>query len=451
MSVDLERPKTGPSGGFFSYLKEKELSFFPTGALRWWLLILLVLAWTVQQFEMYKMGPVLVYLLDEFQISLVTWGYVGVIGGAVYCGAAFLLAGLADKYGRRPMMILPLLFYIPIAIGVALSQSFAVMATIFILGGAVVAGMDPAVKAASRDITPQMGRAVVFAWVSLAYTVGALLSNWVASWSIPIWPGFRPQYYIAAAFSAVVVLLLIIFYRDLSMKVRGQVVKDQMDALGAAIKAQGFANLEEAQKRGALVLRDWRIWAVSAAMIFWAIPYVSVGAFVPLYLTQFYEIDPTRAAVVTSWFWVIFTVSVFISGYISDKTQVRKTVTAFGGITTGIAFLLSAALPKGTSFGTLALAWSITGFFSGFIYPAWCAMISENAEEISPFGVARAFSINVFLGIFATAFINFGLPRVVASSGWPLWMGPISGISCFVIVLCVACGRGPWWKPKKAA
>ncbi|MHB1127873.1 MAG: MFS transporter [Bacillota bacterium] len=451
MSVDLEKSKTGTSNGFLSYLKEKELSYFPTGALRWWLLILLVLAWTVQQFEMMKMGPVLVYMLEEFQVSLVTWGYVGVIGGAVYCGAAFLLAGLADKYGRRPMMILPLLFYIPIAIGVALSQSFAVMATIFILGGAVVAGMDPAVKAASRDITPQMGRAVVFAWVSLAYTVGALLSNWVASWTIPIWHGWRPQYWIAAAFSAVVVLVLIIFYRDLSMKVRGQVVKNQMDALGAAIKAKGFSNLEEAQKRGALVLRDWRIWAVSAAMIFWAIPYVSVGYFVPLYLTQYYEIEPTRAAVVTSWFWIIFTISVFVSGYISDKTMVRKTVTAFGGVATGIAFLYSASLPQGSSFTSLAVAWSITGFFSGFIYPAWCAMISENAEEISPFGVARAFSINVFLGIFATAFINLGLPRVVGAYGWPMWMGPISGISCFLIVFCVACGRGPWWKAKKAA
>ena len=36
---------------FWSYLKEKELSYFPTGALRWWILSIIVFAWTIEQFE----------------------------------------------------------------------------------------------------------------------------------------------------------------------------------------------------------------------------------------------------------------------------------------------------------------------------------------------------------------------------------------------------------------
>ncbi|MHB1420337.1 MAG: MFS transporter, partial [Bacillota bacterium] len=439
------------SGGFWSYLKEKELSYFPTGALRWWILILLILAWTTQQFDSYKMGPVLVYLLDEFKINLTQWGYLAAGAGSIASLLYIYLGGLSDKYGRRRMMIVPLLLYIPIAIAVAIAPSFGVFAVFYTLSGAMLAGMYPATLSASRDITPQMGRGMVFAWISLAFTVGALLANWMASWTIPIWAGWRPQFYIAAVLTGIIALLVIAFFRDLSLKVRGQIVKDQMDALGAAVKAKGFSNIEDAMKRGGDVLKDWRIWTVSAAMIFWAVPYVSVGYYVPLYLNANYGIEPTQAAVVTSWFWVIFTISVFISGWLSDRMRVRKTVSAFGGITTGIMFFISASLPQGTSFSTLALSWSITGFFSGFIYPAWCAIISENAEEISPFGVARAFSVSGFLGIFSQILLNLGMPRVVAAYGWPTWMGPISAISCFMIVVCIATARGPWWIPKETS
>ncbi len=86
-----------------------------------------------------------------------------------------------------------------------------------------MAGMNPAVHAASRDLTPQMGRAMVYAWVSLAFTIGALMSTMVAAQTLPIWPGWRSQYWIAAGLGAFTALVIFIFYRDLSSRVRGEV------------------------------------------------------------------------------------------------------------------------------------------------------------------------------------------------------------------------------------
>ncbi len=57
--------------------------------------------------------------------------------------------------------------------------------------------------------------------------------------------------------------------------------------------------------------------------------------------------------------------------------------------------------------------WSLTGFFAGFIYPAWCAIYSETAEMISPHGVGRAFGITATLAPISGLFLNLGLPRVV--------------------------------------
>ena len=114
-------------------------------------------------------------------------------------------------------------------------------------------------------------------------------------------------------------------------------------------------------------------------------------------------------------------------------------------------FFVIAFLPKTHSIGELSLIWAITGVCAGFIYPAYTALISENAEAISPFGVGRAFSLQMPLGLVATVFLNLGLPHVVGNgSGWPTWM-VISGVCCLLIGTSIAIGGvGTWLSPSRA-
>ena len=68
---------------------------------------LIVLGWAVEQYEALKNGPVLVYILADFDKSLVQWGYVAAFAGLIYSLGAVLLSRAADRYGRRPLMIWP--------------------------------------------------------------------------------------------------------------------------------------------------------------------------------------------------------------------------------------------------------------------------------------------------------------------------------------------------------
>lgn len=443
------------TNGFWSYLRYPEVDRFPTGRLRWWLLGLIILGWAVEQYEALKNGPVLVYILEEFDKTLVEWGYVAAIAGLIYSAGAMLLSRAADRFGRRPLMIWPVVAYTLISIAGALTSSFWVLAFLVASGSFMMAGMNPAVHAASRDLTPRMGRAMVYAWVSLAFTIGALMSTAIAAQTLPIWPDWRSQYWIAAGLGAITAITLFIFYRDLSSRVRGEIRESPTEvepSPSEASQAVALAQHPEAEKPsayddGRAVYRSPRLWLLSLVIVFWSLTYVTVSAYVPTYLAQHYELLPARAASVTSYFWIVFTASVFLSGWLSDRFMVRKTVTAFGGVSTGVCFMVGATLPVGTPESTLVLVWSLTGFFAGFIYPAWCAIYSETAEEISPHGVGRAFGITATLSPVAGLFLNLGLPRVVEAWGWSTWM-LIAGFCCFCVSGLVATGRGPWWSSR---
>jgi MFS family permease len=428
---------------FWHYLKHKEINFVPRGKLRWWLLGLIVLGWAVEQYEALKNGPVLVYILEDFDKTLIEWGYVAAGFGFVYSLGAVVLSRIGDRFGRRPLMIWPVFAYAVISVCGALTDSFWTLAALVATGTFLMAGMNPAVHAASRDLTPRMGRAMVYAWVSLAFTIGALMSTAVAAQTLPIWPGWRSQYWIAAGLAGLTAFIIFLFYRDLSLRIRGKI---QQSLVSETPTGEAATQASQAYDDGRQIYRSSRLWLLSSVIVFWSLTYVTVSAYVPTFLAQHHHLDPARAAAVTSFFWIVFTVSVFISGWLSDKLCVRKSITAFGGITTGLCFIYGANLPVDADELTLTLVWSATGFFAGFIYPAWCAIYSETAESVSPFGVARAFGITATLSPVAGLFLNLGLPQVVDKWGWSTWM-MIAGGCCFCVSFLVAFGKGPWWVP----
>ena len=175
------------------------------------------------------MSPVLVYVLQDFNITLTTWGIVAAIGAIFGSIGAYVFSNLADQYGRKSLIIWPTFAYIPIAIGTALAPNFMTVAILYILGSIVVAGMLPAVQAAARDITPRMGRAMSYSWISLAFVLGALTSNWAGAIIIPIWPGWRPQFWVAAGVALFTVLIVGFLYKDLSERIRGNIMEEQTD------------------------------------------------------------------------------------------------------------------------------------------------------------------------------------------------------------------------------
>lgn len=427
---------------FLDYRQHKELDFLPTGALRWLLIFVVVWIFCVEQLERLKIGSVLPYLFDDFGVGIADWGKLGMMGAVASALGALVMSNVAERYGRYICIVYTIAAMTMLSVMIALADSWLMISVLYLGVCFVISASGPATHAALRDLTPRMGRAFAFSLLSMGMTGGALLATSTAALTMPIWPGWRPQFWLAAAVGAFTFMLALLFYRDLTERVRAKIHESNAEA-ELAPSVAGFETFEAAQRDGLKIYKDWRTWILSTSMLFWAITYVGVAMYVPLYLVEEHGMEVWAAAELTAVFFMVFTVSLLGSGWLSDRLGLRKIITASGGLATGAGFVLLATLPQGTSPAILGGLFGFLGFTAGFIYPAFCALMSENAEEISPFAVARAFGImNIIaqLGIFV---LNLVVPWVRENFGWQAWMFT-SGVLCIGIAVAVGFGRGPW-------
>jgi MFS family permease len=428
---------------FFSYRQYRDLDFYPTGRLRWLLIFVIVWVFCVEQLERLKIGSVLPYVFEEFDIGLRDWGNLGMMGAVASALGALIMSNVAERFGRRICIIYTILAMTVISVLIAMAQSWFMVSILYVLGAFVISSAGPASHAALRDLTPGVGRAFAFSLLSMAMTGGALLATTTAALTVPIWPGWRPQFWLAAVVGAATFFLAVVFYRDLTTRVRSMVWDDGGHTESPTLLENPNAEAKHAHRDGLRIYRDWRTWVVSTSMLFWAITYVGVAMYVPLYLVQEHGMSVVGAAQLTAVFFVVFTVALLGSGWLSDRLGLRKIITAFGGLATGAGFIVLGLLPQGTDPVILGFLFAYLGLTAGFIYPAFCALMSENAEAISPFAVARAFGIMNIVAQLGTLVLNFAVPWVRENYGWQTWM-IISGVLCIGIAVAISFGRGPW-------
>ena len=181
---------------------------------------------------------------------------------------------------------------------------------------------------------------------------------------------------------------------------------------------------------GRAVYRSPRLWILSCTIVFWSLTYVTVSGYVPTYLTQNYHLEPARSAGITSYFWICLHLQRVFVGLAVGSFRVRKTVTAFGGVTTGTCFL-SAPICRSVRRNRVGVDLVDDRLFAGFIYPPGARSIPKLPKSISPHGAGRAF---------ASLERSVGRSRIVPESrlaarrwrwGWSTWMMIAGGCCAF--------------------
>ena len=145
------------------------------------------------------------------------WGIAGSVLGPVFsAGLVGILIGslvfstLADKVGRRPMLITATFFFSILTFLTARTNSINELLLVRFIAGVGLGGIMPNALALIGEYTPTRSRVAAMMVVGNGFNLGAALGGFMAAWLIPNF-GWRAVFYFGGTIPLVIAVLMIFF------------------------------------------------------------------------------------------------------------------------------------------------------------------------------------------------------------------------------------------------
>jgi MFS family permease len=425
MSVTAEGPVASrPRAG--SWLWHRQLEDYPETGARILYLAMTVLATITLYYELYVGSSVATLQLANLHMSFTF--YVAILAFGNLIGAfGSLLAGITDRLGRANLVVggllltgLITLFLIPAA-----TSKWPFGIEYFFIG--LIEGIClVATPALIRDFSPQVGRATAMGFWTSGPVLGSLIVAVIGSATIPtvvtndrFW---THEYRICGIIGLVVFVLTALFLRELSPRLRDQLMVTMRDRALIEARAKGLseADIDVALKHPfrQLLKLDIIISAVGVAVML--LIYYTAVAFSVIYLTTVFGFSVKNANGLGNWNWGFNVIAVILVGFISDRFRVRKPFMVVGGVVAAVmtvVYLLQAG--HHPSYYTLAIILAIGSFFLGVAYTPWMASYTETVEARNPALTATGLAIWGWI-VRVVVFVSFLIIPAVINSVTPL-------------------------------
>ncbi|HEY2508669.1 MAG TPA: MFS transporter [Streptosporangiaceae bacterium] len=421
MTATTAEPVSGQRG-VFSSLIHRQLDSYPDTGLRVFYLALTVLATVTLYYELYVGGSVSTLILTNLHMTFTFYVVATAVGNLIGAFGS-LLAGLTDRYGRANLVVFGLLFtgiFVAFIIPTATSKWPFIIYT-FVVG--LVEGIClVATPALIRDFSPQVGRATAMGFWTCGPVLGSLIVSVVGTNTIPVTPGPRfwtHEYVICGIAGIVVFLISFVFLRELSPRLRDQLMVTMRDRALIEAKAKGV-DIESALRHPfrQLIKPDIVIssFAVSVMLLIY---YAAVG-FLVIYLTTVFGFSLKDANGLGNWEWGFNVVALIAIGLISDRFRVRKPFMVIGGVMGAIVlvFYLQQATHH-PSYYTLAILLALLSVGLGIAYTPWMASFTESVEHRNPALIATGLAVWGWI-LRVVVFVSALLVPVVVHSVTPL-------------------------------
>ncbi|WP_434630147.1 MFS transporter [Chromobacterium sp. CV08] len=157
----------------------------PLGGFQYRLLALCGLCMILDGFDVQAMGYVAPALLEDWGIAKSALGPVFSAGLFGLLLGALLFGALADRVGRRPILLVCTLGFSAGMLATAAAQTLPQLIALRFLTGLGLGGIMPNAMALAGEYSPARRRASLMMMISCGFTAGALLGGLLAAWLIP--------------------------------------------------------------------------------------------------------------------------------------------------------------------------------------------------------------------------------------------------------------------------
>ncbi|MBN7822545.1 MFS transporter [Bowmanella yangjiangensis] len=248
------------------------------------LLILIMVGLTVVMdgFDVQSMGYVAPAIIADWGVSKAELGPVfgaGLFGMLV---GSLTLSVLADKIGRRPVLIWATVFFSLCMLVTAHVTSIGQLQVIRFVTGLGLGAIMPNALALVGEFSPRNKRVTLMMLVSCGYTIGAVLGGLVSAWMIPLW-GWQSVFYLGGIFPLLIAALMYVFVPE-SMQflvVKGRRLDEvgrTLRRIDPSLKVDGSTRyaLAETAQGSAPVVELFREGRGVATVLLWVVNFMNL-------------------------------------------------------------------------------------------------------------------------------------------------------------------------------
>jgi MFS family permease len=387
-------------GGLFRFFFVHEIDEYPSTGPRTGYLGLAILATIVLYYTYFTQTGVTPNILQTYHMSFTFYVWIVIISNLLGAFAS-LPASKTDKLGRSNVIIYGLLLVgILVAVGVPLCSTEWQFATVICLIGLVEGAILVATPALVRDFSPQLGRASAMGFWTIGPVAGSLITSLVANHTINYFlahhghTGWKSQFIISGCASLVVFVIALFFMKDLSSKLRDQLMVTERDHALVEARARGLSDEDviAATSHPWRQILKWDLVGSALGISLFLLVYYAASAFFTIYWsTVFVNPNGTNFSVaqangLNTWFWAADAIALVVFGIFSDALRVRKPfmlVGSLGSIAILIVFLRQASNAH-TGYYTLVVISIIMAAFLSMTYAPWMAGYTESVEDKNP-------------------------------------------------------------------
>jgi AAHS family 4-hydroxybenzoate transporter-like MFS transporter len=147
---------------------------------------------------------------------LAEWGHDRSVMGPVFAAANFgvllgslLFSMVADKIGRRPVIVWSTLFFSVMTIATSYAQNLEQLLWLRFIAGIGMGSIVPNATALVGEFSPKTSRTTFVMCITVGFTVGAALGGFIAAWMIPAF-GWRSVFVFGGVVPLIIAIIMLI-------------------------------------------------------------------------------------------------------------------------------------------------------------------------------------------------------------------------------------------------